>query len=204
MAKSPNRVNPGAHHEQGLSGYRTLPADTEKFWTTTLSTSARRCIWVTRQSPHNHAGFLECLWRLGETRFDVVDLTDVVRNIGELAPDRIHQDLLWNRAQELPEALRKEYLEKWRRLRSDNASFRVVRDMELVSAPITVYDDVLLSFAGRDWRTSARVIGNAKGSGVMVGDMVLFGLLRRLVSEGRLEARGDFSTMGSSQVRRPR
>jgi hypothetical protein len=183
---------------------RRLTADTEKFWTTTLSTSARRWIWVSRHSPANHAGFLECLWRLGETSFDVVDLTDVIANIGELPPDRFHQDDLWTRARELPEALHRRYLNKWRRLRSDNAPFRVVRNLELVSAPITVHDDVLLSFAGRDWRTSARVIGNAMGSGVMVGDAVLFGLLRRLVGEGRLEARGDFSTMRSSQVRLPR
>jgi hypothetical protein len=150
-----------------------------------------------------HAAFLECLWRFGETSCDVVDLTDVVGNIGELARDRIGQDLLWTRAQELPEALHRRYLEQWRRLRSDDAPFRVVRNLELVSAPITVHDDVLLSFAGRDWCTSARLIGNVMGSGAMVGDAVLFGLLRRLVREGKLEARGDLSTMGSSKVRLP-
>jgi len=122
--------------------------------------------------------------------------------LGQLSPGYVRENALWGRATELAPALGARYRESWRRLRAENAPFRIVKDLKLVSAPITVHDDVLLACAGARWRKSARVVGEALASGHgHVSDVVLFGRLRRLVEGGKLEARGDLSVARSSEVR---
>jgi hypothetical protein len=195
--------------ELGLTdGGDWLAGALETFWAAAQPAPGRRVVWFSRRSASDYAGFLECLWRFGEARCDVVDLTDVVPQrlpvfgLGELHPDYVRENALFARAKELPPAIGAQYRETWRRLRAENAPFRIVKDLKLVSAPMTVHDDLLLACAGVKWRKSARVIGEAIADGYgHVGDLVLFGRLRRLVEAGKLEARGDLSAMGSSEVR---
>jgi len=182
----------------------------ETFWAAALAAPGRRVVWFSRRSASDYAGFLECLWRFGETPCEAIDLTDVtlpqrlpVFGLGELSPDQVHASALWARAAPIPAALGDRYRAMWRRLRAENAPFRVVKNLALVSAPITVFDDVLLACAGAKWRKSARVVGEALASS-HVGDLVLFGRLRRLVEAGTLEGRGDFSEMRASEVRLPK
>jgi len=96
----------------------------------------------------------------------------------------------------------------WRKLRAENAPFRVVAGDELVSARIAFYDDYLISCADGQWRNAALVIGHAMFSaekrGHDVGDAVLYGRLRALAAAGRLESRGDLSRPSRfSKVRLP-
>lgn len=49
-------------------------------------------------------------------------------------------------------------IKAWRRLRSEDAPLRVVRDGHLVAAPITHFDCVLIDQATADWEMVARLI----------------------------------------------
>jgi hypothetical protein len=184
---------------------------TATFWTTLLSSPMRRVIWFSRRSAVEHAGFLECLWRLEDTPYDVVDATDLTPpqkapdfGLCVLNPDYLRSTGLFARAAALPPALRVEYRERWRHLRAENAPFRIVRDLKLVSAPMTIYDGLVLACASSEWQRTGIVIAKAMTkSEDQVGDLVLFGRLRYLVKTGALEARGNLALMGTSDVRLP-
>jgi len=121
-----------------------------------------------------------------------------VFTLGELNPKQISEMVLWTRAAEISPAARQQYREDWRKLRDENAPFRVVKNLQLLSAPITVYDDLLVSHMSHRWVKCAEVIGNAlAAAGSQLSDAVLFARLRRLTEDGRLEARGDLATMRS-------
>jgi len=185
------------------------------FWDSALSASGRRVIWVVRRAAHEYAGFLELLWRLGDEPCEVIDLTDLnmvwrdgtrssILSMGELHHNRIRENAFWDRATPLAPTARARYREMWRKLRAENAPFRVVADQDLVSAPISFFDELLLSCTGTDWQKTARVIGDAIGKYEgRVGDLVLLGRVRTLVAAGALEARGDLSAMRSSKLRLP-
>ena len=189
------------------------------FWDTALAATGRRVVWVSRRSAHEYAGFLEWIWRLAAEPFEVVDLTDVeiawisdksapVTSLGVVRPDLVRDHALWDHAAPLKAAAHKRYREMWRKLRAENAPFRVVAGDDLVSAPITVHDELLLSGATREWRKTARVVGEAIGvawdRGVEVSDLVASGRIRALAAAGRLEAQGDLAKMRFSEVRLPR
>jgi hypothetical protein len=148
--------------------HERLADDTEKFWTYALSTPARRIIWASKRSACDYTGLLECIWRFDETSH-VIDLTDVkseresILTLGELHPRQISEKALWTCATEISAAARQRYRESWRKLRGENAPFRVVENLQLISAPITVYDDLLVGNVAHEWVKSAEVIGNALG-----------------------------------------
>ena len=55
--------------------------------------------------------------------------------------------------------IRDSYRNDWRRLRAENAPLRLVDGDKLVSAPITHFDDLVLSFVDADWKKGARIVG---------------------------------------------
>ena len=76
----------------------------------------------------------------------------------------------------------------------------------VISASIEVYDDMMLSCLTVDWCRTARIIGDAMARSLgdprrQVGDLVLFGRLRKLIDTGKLDARGDLATLRGSEVR---
>jgi len=184
--------------------HETLTTDLEKFWIRALSMPGRRIIWASKRSARDHAGLLECIWRFEDTNCDLIDLTELklehmpVFTLGELNPKQISEMVLWTRAAEISPAAWQQYREDWRKLRDETAPFRVVKNLQLLSAPITVYDDLLVSHMSHRWVKCAEVIGNAlAAAGSQLSDAVLFARLRRLTEDGRLEARGDLATMRS-------
>jgi hypothetical protein len=189
--------------------HATLTADTEKFWARALSTPARRIIWASKRSACDYAGLLECIWRFDEMGCDLIDLTDLqserapIFALQELSPKQISERALWTRGAEISAAAQQRHRESWRKLRAENAALRIVKNLQLLSAPITVYDDLLVSNVAHEWVKSAEVIGSALATASTgLSDGVLFGRLRCLIEGGRLEARGDLSTM-RSEVRLP-
>lgn len=199
-----------ARHAQEIAGR------VNRFWTELCSANERRVIWMSRRSACEYADFLECVWRLADEPFDVVDLTDIARvsgtdepinTMGEVPKGEISVRGLWNLAAPLTPTARERYREIWRKLRAENAPFRVVAGDDLVSAPITFYDDWLVSCTVNQWRKVARVIGDtmktAMTHGHIIGDLVLSGRLQVLVATGRLESQGDLSKLRFSEVRLP-
>jgi hypothetical protein len=92
---------------------------------------------------------------------------------------------------------------------AENAPFRVIdAHRALVSAPIDVFDPLLFACAKPQWQMLARVIATALGKQFergarQAGDLVLFARARALAELGRLQWRGDLSTLRSCEVRLP-
>jgi hypothetical protein len=204
--------------ELDYTGWEEVVGEATSFWSVALSISSRRIAWLSRRSAQEYAGFLEWLWRLDEEPIEVVDLTDVMvagktdryfaASLGILSPHKILEDELLDRTEVLTADRRAQYRELWGRLRTENASLRILSEGELVSAPLSFFDPLLLSCATPEWQKAARVVGEAlsdfwKTSVLQTGDLVLCARARALVGAGRLEFRGDLSDIHNSELRLP-
>lgn len=191
----------------------------EAFWSEALSAEHRLIGWFCRRSTGEYCGYLEWLRRLGERRPEVVDVTGVILRdrrgkdcvypaVAVIPADTIMRNGLLDAARPLAVDEWRRDLAQWRRLRAENAPFRAFVDGDLVSVPITHFDERLLSFAGPAWQKAARVIGGQlvaqyDENRMEVGDLALWARLRALVAAGRLESRGDLLTMRTTEVRLP-
>jgi hypothetical protein len=212
--------------ENELCRTEWIPDDSERRWREALSPDHRNVAWLTRRSAMEYAGFLEWLWRLGDEPCEVVDLTDVkvsyspehgpprpprfAMSLGMLHHDKICSDKLWDLAKPLQMTERRGYLDLWRQLRSENAPLRVSDGGKLVSAPISFFDAVLMSYVTDHWQKVGRVVGHAMipqmdDCTIQTGDMLLLGRVNALVESGRLEVQGKSPLeMHRSEVRLPR
>lgn len=196
--------------------------ESEQFWNKVLTTDKSRILWFSRRSAMEYAGFLECVWRLGDAPYSVIDITDLPiiyrNNRREKLPVRVgacvslitHEVMLENRlfdkATPVTAEQKGSFRSLWNKLRVENAPFRVVDGEGIRSAPITFFDELVASCVIQEWRKSARVIGEALSkdweSGYhQVGDLVLFARLQKLVELGNVEGKGDISDMRRSEVR---
>jgi hypothetical protein len=129
-------------------------------------------------------------------------------SLGILPPYQILENDLLDRTETLTSILRAQYRELWERLRAENAPLRVLSEGELVSAPLSFFDALLLSCATPEWQKAARVIGEAlwessTASVLQTGDLVLCARARALADTGRLESRGDLFNIQNSELRLP-
>ncbi|MDB5410516.1 MAG: hypothetical protein JWL84_5428 [Rhodospirillales bacterium] len=60
----------------GYCGWDEVGREAAGFWTAALSGDNRRIAWMSRRSAQEYAGFLEFVWRLGDTPCQVIDLTE--------------------------------------------------------------------------------------------------------------------------------
>jgi hypothetical protein len=201
----------------GCDNWGEIDRHVQAFWTAALSGRHRRVAWMSRRSAHEFAGFLEFVSRLGDAPCEFVDATDVREPssprlglcIALMPPQEIVETNLLDQARPLTEEMRADYVRKWKQLRSENAALRVLDgDLELRSAPISFFDQQLLSCVSHRWLKSARIIGDALykfwGEGRhQTGVEVLAARLRSLVEAGLLESQGDLSRIRYSEVRLP-
>jgi hypothetical protein len=211
-------------NELGRSGWDEMTAESERGWDIALSADHRRVAWLTRRSAMEYAGFLEWLWRMGDAPCEVVDLTEVkisyrpehgsrlprlAMSLGMLHHDTICDNKLWDLAAPLEMTERRRYRDLWQQLRSENAPLRVIDRGKLVSAPISFFDLVLMSYATVDWQKVARIVGAAMVSQtddwfVQAGDMFLAARINALAKSGHLEIRGKSALeILHSEVRLP-
>ena len=192
-----------ASRELGFNSGEAIVRRIEKSWSEALAPASRRVVWTSRRSGCDYTGFLEWLWRIGDEPCEIADLTDarfpdrptgdlgVVVSLGVLDPDQVVAMGLVDRTEPLPEPARSRYREIWRRLRAENAPLRVVSDSGLTSAPITFYDEELLSYAVGHWRKVARIVGEVltnQDGFARCGDLLLrarFGQSRSAGGEGQ-------------------
>lgn len=196
--------------------------ESEQLWRQVLSTDKPRVLWFSRRSAMEYTGLLECVWRLGDAPYSVIDITDLPivyrNNRREKLPPQVgacvslitHEVMLENglidRATPLTAEQKSSFHSLWGKLRAENAPFRVVDAKGINSAPMTFFDEIVRSCVIQEWRKTARVVGEALSkdweSGYhQVGDLVLFARLQKLVELGKVEGRGDMSDMRQSEVR---
>jgi hypothetical protein len=213
-------------NELGQTGWGDRTAGSERVRDEPRLPDDRKIAWLTRRSAMEYAGFLDWLWRLGDAPCEVVDLTDLTvsyypqhgppgppsqaMSLALLDSDKICDDRLWDLAKPLQPSERRGYLDLWQRLRSENAPLRVIDGSKLVSAPISAFDEMLMSLVTEHWQKVARVIGSALVSEmyegtIQSGDMFLSARLNTMAGDGRLEIRGGPALdIRSSEVRLPR
>jgi hypothetical protein len=209
--------------EGDVLGYEEidLGAEDHAFWSEALKPQQQLLVWTSRRSPKEYTGFLEWLSRFGAAECGVVDLTEMTTRYrnrdGQLSkpepavfatmqPGQILDDHLLDRGRPLSSAERDRHMGLWRRLREDNAAFRVVYGNGLISAPLTHFDGLLLSLATAQWQKMARVVAMAlttfHDDGVFqTGDLVLAARVRALIETRALEARGDPMQILQCEVR---
>jgi hypothetical protein len=199
--------------ELRCTGWEWVHAKEEAFWKAALAEEVRRVAWLSRRSAPEYCGFLEWLWRLGDLPCEVIDLTMPIGNRRRafllLEAEEIVSNRLWDRAVPLGVAARESHHGLWRRLRAENAPLRVVGAEGLRSAPITFFDQQLLSFTKPTWQKPARIIGEVIAEWVgppadpyfQAGDGILAARVFALVEAGVLEGRGDLTDIRQSDVR---
>jgi len=182
------------------------------FWSGALSPDYRKIVWMSRRSAMEFAGFLAWLWRLQDASCDIVDLTELkvnrpsehgpplpprlVVSTGLVFPGEITDNRLFDQSRALTPPEREGYRSLWAKLVLENAPLRVVADDTLVSAPISYFDDQLISFVKRDWQKVAMVIGHALVAQmddhiIQVGDLFLASRINTLVEQGILACQGE-------------
>jgi len=211
-------------HELGERDWNRSPTSSERVWDEARFPDHRKVAWLTRRSASEYAGFLDWIWRLGEAPCEVVDLSEVMISypsehgpprppvlavsLGMLHPDTIRNNNLWDLAEPLQMTVRDRYLDLWRQLRSENAPLRVVKGDNLVSAPISFFDSLLMSYGTNNWQKVIRIVGTAIAAEMDIfqaSDMVLRARIDALAQAGRLEIRGKSALeMFDSEVRLPR
>jgi hypothetical protein len=197
-------------NELGCTGWDEMTTESERGWEEALSPDARKVAWLTRRSAMEYAGFLEWLWRLGDAPCEVVDLSEVkisyppehgprpprlAMSLGMLHHDAIRDHKLWDLAEPLQMTARRGYFDLWRQLRTENAPLRVIDGDKLVSAPISFFDSLLMSYVTDKWQKVSRVVGPALVSPmddwiVQTGDMFLAARINALAKSGHLDIRG--------------
>jgi Protein of unknown function/Domain of unknown function (DUF1835) len=211
--------------ELGRAGWDEMTTESERGWQQALAIGPRKVAWLTRRSAMEYAGFLELLWRLGDAPCEVVDLSEVeiacrlehrprpprlAMCLGMLHSDTIGDHKLWNLAEPLQMTERRRYRDLWQQLRSENAPLRVCDGDKLMSAPISYFDSILMSYVAGNWQKVAKVVGSAMASQmddwiVQSGDMFLAARINALAKSGRLEIRGKSALeILHSEVRLPR
>ncbi len=184
--------------------------EADLFWDRATGRDVVPVAWVSCRSAMEFAGFLEFVWRIGDHPFRVVDITLVdfapspdrsetktwrAVSFGFVPSDSIVKARLLDKQTVLTGQELQTYRDLWRRLRDENASFRVVSDLGLHSAPITHFDKIVASQVTNDWQKCSRVVADIMvalwGDGFQVGDLVLWSRVRALADEGVFEMKGD-------------
>jgi hypothetical protein len=204
--------------ELGWKGWEEVGDEVAAFWATALAHRGPRVAWMSRRSAQEYAGFLELVWRLGDSPCELVDLTEVTftstdkksgeqrtwlaGSLGHLPAWRIVDANLLALPRALTPETRDALRSTWRVLRDENAALRVLRpNLKLISAPISFFDDQLLSKARADrWLKASRVVAETMASFYdddlyQTGDLVLASRVHRLVETGRLQASAVFPAL---------
>jgi hypothetical protein len=206
-----------------LEDWNWLPAKTDQFWSTSLTTTQPILVWMSKRTVREYSAFLEWIWRLDQRTYEVVDLSDVQTewrwadgtvktgqaiSLDLLNPDLVQIHTFMDYARPISAASRTYYQQMWKQLRAENAPLRIIRGDRLHSAQLTVFDDTLLSCAASRWLKTARIVGEASSrtwdkDGIQTSDLVLGARVVALVEAGRLEGRGNLQDWRWSEVRLP-
>jgi hypothetical protein len=197
-----------------------LEQEADLFWSRATGRDIAPVAWVCRRNALEFAGFLEFVWRIGDHPFRVVDITEVefaakpnrsesatwrAGAFGLVPSDSIVRARLLERQTTLTGQELQAYRDLWKKLRTENAAFRVVSDLGLHSEPITYFDRAVASQVTEDWQKCNHVVGKILvalwDDGTYCGDLTLWSRVQALADGGVFEMKGDGARMRDSFVR---
>jgi hypothetical protein len=182
-----------------------LSETASRFWEAAADQSARRVVWYAADRASEFCAMAEWVRRFGSQPYEAVDLCSIIiphpmregppkmgaaGSISAITAERIAEHRLWRFARPLTPQQRGGFTRVWRRLRSENADLRLVHGGRAASWPISVVDDIILSLADSEWRSSSRIVARTLGAFFdygFIGALLPDGRISYLVDEGRLE-----------------
>ncbi|WP_081629258.1 DUF3658 domain-containing protein [Methylopila sp. M107] len=200
-------------------------AETERvlrqFWDRVTTTTDRLVVWFGRHHAGELAFFHALAERLGRRPYEIVDVTGLElpfvrrdgtpalsypkQSVGTISDADLRRLLGSERPIGADEA--RQYADRWRQLKQENAYFRVVEATGLSSAPIDYFDRLILEQATVVWNRSISVISDTIGYNsepyVQTGDVMLLTRIVALVEQGKLLADGDPRDMLACRIRLP-
>ncbi len=195
-----------------------LVAHDEDFWRTIRAMRTEVVVWMSSRDVREYCGLLDLLCEVREASVRVVDVSEVEfvgceeasGSFGSVPNAQIVATNLIDRGVLVSSVARDAYRLEWQRLQNENAAVRVLTSTGLVSAPISYFDETILSFVTSEWQRCARVIGNSIGKlstgqfRQITDDQFLFSRLLTLMDEEVVEGKNDQElwSMRDSWVRR--
>lgn len=171
------------------------------FWDQVEGTDAHIVLWFGRLAADELACFLACAERLVDREYSAVDVTELgnLPRVSILQPETLGQ--LLGAQHRVGSQERRQAASHWRRLRSEDAPFRVVTPEGLVSAPAEHFDVALLSHVYGTWRNVNGVVAETMSLSFepywQVGDVMLRARLGVLAESGRVELTGHPTERGT-------
>lgn len=171
------------------------------FWDQVEGTDAHIVLWFGRLAADELACFLACAERLGDRAYSAVDVTELSNSpsVSILQPETLCQ--LLGAPHRLGSQERQQAANHWRRLRSEDAPFRIVTPEGLESAPAEHFDGALLSHVDGTWRNVNGVVAETMVLSFepywQVGDVMLRARLVALAESGRIELTGHPTERGT-------
>jgi hypothetical protein len=189
------------------------------FWDRVSTSDERLVVWFGRHRSSELAFLLAWTDRLRDRPFHYIDVTGrrflrrnsptelgpPMQSVGIMNPDMLRSLLGSERAASAE--FKEEAVRAWRRLKAENAPFRIVTAAGMVSAPIDCFDALLLERATSEWKSAVRIIAETIGCNVepylQVGDVMLQARIAALIDGGKLLADGDPWDRRACRVRLP-
>ena len=190
-------------------------------WAEATAATVYPVYWVCLSDAGEHSCFLEFNHRMAGRPFDIIDATELdfttvdgIRAPWSLGLMRVHDIVASGLASQrrlFDHNEREAASVAWRKLRRENAPLRIVRDNNLVSAPLTYFDAALIAQAASEWEVAAGLVGrtmqhlsfDVDPKGQSPDDVVLFGRVLALGDAGDLAIKGSGPGMRNYEVRRP-
>jgi hypothetical protein len=174
------------------------------FWDRLMVSEDRLVLWFSRNSAREFACFLACADRLGSQPYAIIDATRPRPSYVSIMRPNLLASLAGSAR--IPTADEKVgFREDWRRLKRENAPFRIASPQGLVSVPADYFDSFLLKRVPPAGERIARVVMDVLGIDGdpydQVGDIMLLARVVALVKSGRLVADGDPWDMHSSRIK---
>lgn len=187
-------------------GVREVELDIKEFWARVSRSDDHLIVWTGRRSAKEFAFLLAVADAIGNRPFSIIDAAErcdpplrhpksghKIPGFVSVWPSDMLLTLIGTERHVGPSE-RAEMRERWGVLRREDAAFRVIAGTDLVSAPETHFDDILMSEAKPERQTAARIVGRALGrdeAWMQVDELALLGRLVALTEAGRLTAEGD-------------
>jgi hypothetical protein len=186
-----------------------FPLQLPNFFHTVNSRDSKIIFWVCWHSAYEFCGFYNCVRQLTVNDLYYVDTMKAAQyedggssddgfppRLAHISP--IIAAHLLGQESRISALFRAEQLQKWQRLRTENAPLRTIDVQGVQSVPLSHFDPFLLAFVAREWQSARWVVAQAavqanNGNFFRVDMMTLTGRLRALVKEGRLEADKDIA-----------
>lgn len=122
------------------------------------------------------------------------------RSVSEIMPEKLKSFINLKRKIEL-----KEYdalLNEWNLLKNDKSLLRIFKDGKVKSANEKYFDVDILKYTEKEFKKSARIVGNVIGfSEMRISDDYIFWRVQELVKSGMLEFKGNLGIMREMEIK---